>query len=455
MATSKINTALTDSTPASIPPSSQRNFWRKALDYIKPNRWKLPAHAADRGRQLMAVTVFSAKDAQEAQTQHGMVNHTNMHHSAGMNMGHGVSIASPHSSNMSQSHMAMPHSETMNTTAAHTHSPHMPMGGMHTMPMTGGVLTATATIGGALSVGAGVISVANAYQLGKHWDQMSVPERTGETLKLTGTVALAGVGATIIGGLATGSAMSVMPVVAAAGPAGLGAIAAGNVIIASYHGYKATRAGVDLKAISKHEAHMQQTHNKTEVGETLVSRAKGKLRSDIKTRLFKIGVLALTTVGLVLGAALIAGALATPVGWVAAGIVAAGFIAGVSLTVGLFIYRKYKAKQEGNDAEITKKIQFAQQTKDQVQQRLDYELKVGELRSIQQEIDRQRGADKLQLKRRREWFVTNLDLFKLNEDTARNTLYTSAESITLKVLELNEDYLIAATKALISETDEH
>ena len=427
------------------------NSTTNSLSALKPNKWSLPAHTSDQARQLMAGTVFNAKDAQAVAMQHQMQGHMAMGQHSSMSMAH-------HTQNHA-SQMNMPH-------ASPAHSSHMNMQGMQ---MSSGVTAATATIGAALAVGGAAISIVNAHQLGKSWDQMSAAERAGETAKLTGTVALAGVGGTISGGLLHGGAMAVMPLVAVAGPAGLGAIATGNVVAGAYNGYKATQAIRSYRKISKFEAlQVTDRNEKTAIGETLFSRAKQKLKSEVKNRFIKIGILALTTVGLVLGAALIGGLMATPVGWIAAGIVLTGFVTMTAIMLSKYIYQKYKTRHQANDAIQNEAIRLAaliaQQNND------NFEDQRAHLNTILAEIDAQltthraksntrhfvemlgaRNHQKAEIinqrQQLRQWFFEHASLFD-------NRCAEHQNPIILKVLELNEDVLSHAARVLVREAHE-
>ena len=432
------------------------NSATNSLSELRPNKWSLPAHTSDQARQLMAGTVFNAKDAQTVAMQHQMQGH--------MAMGQHSSMPMAHHTHNHTSQMNMPHTSP-------AHSSHMNMQGMHDggMQMSSGVTAATATIGAALAAGGAAISIVNAHQLGKNWDQMSAAERAGETAKLTGTVALAGVGGTISGGLLHGGAMAVMPLVAVAGPAGLGAIATGNVVAGAYNGYKATQAIRSYRKISKFEAQQVTDKNgKAAIGETLFSRAKQKLKSEVKNRFIKIGILALTTVGLVLGAALIGGLMATPVGWIAAGIVLTGFVTMTTIMLSKYIYQKYKTRHQANDAIQNEAIRLSALIKQQHDD--NFEAQRVHLNTILAEIDAQLTAHRAKSNTRhlvemlgarnhqkaeiinqrqqlRQWFFEHASLFD-------NRCAENQKTIIFKVLELNEDVLSHSARVLVREAHE-
>ncbi len=423
----------------------------------KPNKRKLPAHISDQARQLMAGTVFNAKDAQQVVMANQMRGPMAMNDRSSMPVTNGAHH---------HPQMNMPHSSS-------APSSHMHMQGMHGggMPMSSGAMAATATIGSALAAGGAVISIVNAHQLGRDWDNMSAAERTGETMKLTGTVALAGVGGTISCAMAQGCAMAVMPVVAVAGPAGLGAVAAGNVIAGAYNGYKAAQAVRTRSKINSYEARQTRDGNRmTQVGTTLFARAKQKLSSEIKNRAVKIGIIALTTAGIIIGAALIGGFMATPAGWIAAGLVLGGFIFMTGIMIGRHIHQKYKA---GNQVEGTDVNNLARLIRTQNRSNNNFKEKIDQLQGILLDIDDQINAHQaksgmrhfaeiLGAKNRqkagitalrnqlRRWFYDNSKLFSQD---AGNTDAENPDQVMLKVLELNEDLLLKTARTLVREQE--
>ena len=436
--------------------TSAQSLTTPNLEHVKPNRWRLPAHTSDQARQLMAGTVFNAKDAQQVAMQHQMQG----------NMAMGPHSSMPNNAHSASSQMNMPHS-------SQPHSPQTHMQGMHGsgMHMPSGATAATATIGAALAAGGAAISIVNAHQLGKNWEQMSAAEKAGESAKLTGTVALAGVGGMITAGLATGSTMAVMPVVAIAGPAGLGAIATGNVIVGAYNGYKVAQAIKNHRKISKLErAQSRRGKEPTKIEKTLLTRAKRQLTSEIKNRFIKIGILALTTVGLVLGAALIGGLMATPVGWIAAGIVLTGFVTMTTIMLSRYIYQRYKAKNqqqtllqcevsklvaqihEQNQNSATPHVALAEILSELRQQQTTHNAKstVRHFAEIFGAKNREKAAMIEQRKQLRLWFYHNLSLFET--DTTDDA--ESSDPVILNILELNEDVLLQAAWTLVRETNE-
>ncbi len=405
------------------------NHTQSSLEKLKPKPVSIPAHLADNARQTMAGVVFTAKNCQEV---------------------------------AQQGHMHMGQSHNMSSMPTHSHTG---------AEMSAHVMAPTAAIGAALAGIGAPISVFNAYKLGQNWHQMSHMEKTGETMKLTGTVALAGVGGLIIGGIAKGSAMALMPVVAAAGPAGLGAIAAGNVVVGAWNIGKITHLGIKKRRIASTQAKMVESHTTTKTGQILFDRAKSKLTSEMKSRMAMVGILAVTTVGLGLGAAVIAGALATPVGWVAAGLVLAGLGIAGGITLGRYIYRKVKARKQIKDADTQKKEEFIAESVNQdvskdelealrcIQQELYMAAKVNSEKPLKKRFfeavgvhkNEQKSIIKEKLKERRNWFSKNLKSFKPKSAADASQIHKPEEraEVIHMVLEINNDLLNATANFLI------